>query len=90
MFSYEDKQLNLAVNEAGLKLPESEQAAIVLYSGNFNYDLQDYEPGKGLERLESIVNNWQQDLEIYTDVVGKLTNQKVTANSSKDKEAVAV
>ena len=90
MFTYEDKQLNLAVNEAGLKLPESEQAAIVLYSGNFNYDLQDYEPGKGLERLESIVDNWQQDLEIYTDVVGKLTNQKVTAKSSKDQEAVAV
>lgn len=89
LFSYDDKQLSLSVNEAGLKLPESEQAAIVLYSGNFNYDLSDFKPEKVLPTINSIIDNWQQDLEIYTDVVSKLPSNG-SAKSSKKKEPVAV
>ena len=89
LFSYDDKQLNLSINEAGLKLPESEQVPVVLYSGNFNYDLSDKEPEKVLPTLNSIIDNWQQDLAIYTEVVTKLPSNG-SAKSAKQKEPVAV
>ena len=89
LFSYDDKQLNVSVNEAGLKLPESEQVPVVLYSGNFHYDLNGKKPENVLPSLNSIIDNWQQDLEIYTDVVSKLPSNG-SAKSSKKKEPVAV
>ena len=89
LFSYDDKQLNVSVNEAGLKLPESEQVPVVLYSGNFHYDISEKEPENVLPSLNSIIDNWQQDLEIYTDVVSKLPSNG-SAKSVKKKEPVAV
>lgn len=89
LFSYDDKQLNLSINEAGLKLPESEQVPVVLYSGNFNYDLSDKKAEDVLPTLNSIIDNWQQDLEIYTEVVTKLPSNG-SEKSVKQKEPVAV
>lgn len=88
-FDYGEKQLSLSINEAGLKLPDSEQAPIVLFSGNFNYDLSSEELDKVLPKLNSVITKWQQDLEIYTEVVGKLQKTD-SAKSSNKKEAVAV
>lgn len=88
-FDYGDKQLSLSVNEAGLKLPDSEQAPIVLFSGNFNYDLSSEELAQILPKLNSVITNWQQDLEIYTEVIGKLQKNTSTKSSQK-KEAVSV
>jgi hypothetical protein len=88
VFDYEDKQLNLSINEAGLKLPDSAQAPIVLFSGNFNYDLSALEPEQVLPKLNTVITNWQQDLDIYTEVVGKL-QQNQTAKGSKKRELAA-
>jgi hypothetical protein len=89
VFPYEDKQLSLSINEAGLKLPDAEQAPIVLFSGNFNYDLESDNQGKNLERLQLIIHNWDKDLEIYTEVVSKLTNQKVNTKAPQKQETLA-
>ena len=87
-FDYEEKQLSLSINEAGLKMPESEQVPIVLFSGNFNYDLSNETIEAILPKLNSVIANWQQDLAIYTEVVGKL-QQGNSAYTAKKKEAVA-
>lgn len=88
-FDYGEKQLSLSINEAGLKLPDSEQAPIVLFSGNFNYDLSSEELSQVLPKLNSVITNWQQDLEIYAEVVDKLQRNK-SLKSSRKKETVAV
>lgn len=87
-FEYENRQLGLSINEAGLKMPDSEQVPIVLYSGNFNYDLTSEKPEQVLPKLNSAITNWQQDLAIYTEVVGKLQKGSST-KATKKKEAVA-
>ncbi|MEN9517421.1 MAG: hypothetical protein RLZZ381_9 [Cyanobacteriota bacterium] len=89
VFDYEDKQLSLSINEAGLKLPDSAQAPIVLFSGNFNYDLSALELEQVLPKLNSAITNWQQDLDIYTEVVGKLQQEREPKNSKKRELAVA-
>ncbi len=88
LFTYEDKRLNLSINEAGLKMPEAEQVPIVLFSGNFDYDLNSDEPGKSLEKLESIIDNYGRDLETYTEVVSKVISQQNKSQSASAKEAV--
>ncbi|ELS03375.1 hypothetical protein Xen7305DRAFT_00030970 [Xenococcus sp. PCC 7305] len=88
MFTYEDKQLHLSINEATLKLPESEQVPIILFSGNFDRDLSSETAGERLAKLESSINSWQKDLEIYTDVVSKITAQKFAEQSHAEPEAV--
>lgn len=76
MFTYDDKKLHLSINEAALKLPESEQVPIILFSGNFDRDLTSETAGERLAKLESSIKGWQQDLEIYTDVVSKFIAQQ--------------
>jgi hypothetical protein len=86
LFTYSDKQLNLSINEAGLKLPEAEQVPIVLFSGNFNYDLSTVASEEVLVKLESIIDNCDRDLEIYSDVVGKFIAQKSESSSKANRE----
>ncbi len=90
MFTYEDKQLHLSINEAALKLPESEQVPIILFSGNFDRNLAAETAGERLEKLESFINGWQKDLEIYTDVVSKFIERQVLDQSHSEQEAVAI
>ncbi len=74
MFDYDEKQLNLKINEAALKLPDSEKLPIVLFTGKFHYNLTYNQAGDRLPKLEKIINNWHQDLKLYQDVVGKFGN----------------
>jgi hypothetical protein len=90
MFTYDDKRLNLSINEAGLKLPESEQVPIILFSGNFERDLTAETARERLELLESTIDGWQQDLGIYTDVVNKFIERQGKAKSKAEREAVPV
>ena len=48
-------QLYLSVNEAGIKFPESEQLPIVLFGGNFDYDLSEDSQEEKLARLQSAI-----------------------------------
>lgn len=74
MFTYDEKRLNLKINEAALGLPDSEKLPIVLFSGRFNYNLTSEKPGDRLPKLERIIDNWHQDLELYKNVVTKVAN----------------
>lgn len=89
VFTYDNKQLYLSVNEAGIKFPESEQLPIVLFGGNFDYDLSSDSKEEKLARLQSIVKNWQQDLDIYRDVVNKMIVPTQVAKNQEVMEAVA-
>ena len=86
MFSYDEKRLNLKINEATLGLPDSKKLPIVLFSGRFNYNLTAEKPGDRLPKLERIVDNWHQDLELYQNVVSKFAN----VQTSQSSEPVAV
>ena len=76
MFTYDDKKLHLGINEAALKLIESEQLPIILFSGNFDHDLTSETAGERLAKLESAIADWNKDLEIYTDVVNKFISEQ--------------
>ena len=90
MFTYEEKQLYLSVNEAGLKFPEKEQLPIVLFGGNFDYSLESYSLEQKLDRLQSITKDWHQDLQLYSEVVEKMVRQSQDSKQKRAEETVAV
>jgi hypothetical protein len=70
-YTFPDKKLNLTINEATVQQPDQSGAPIILFSGNFDYELNAAENSADLAKLEQILANWQQDMQLYKDVVEK-------------------
>lgn len=43
VYTFEEKRLLLSITEAKLQLPEQAEVPILLFSGNFDYDLSKFE-----------------------------------------------
>ncbi|NES94108.1 MAG: hypothetical protein F6K32_02585 [Desertifilum sp. SIO1I2] len=68
-YTLESRSLNLMVNEAVLRFPDEKTVPVVLFSGNFSYNI-DGEAGKEkLSSLHQAIDNWQTDLETYQEIV---------------------
>ncbi len=71
-YSFDERRLNLTINEATIQAAEGQINSIVLFGGNFDYDLvQTVAPVAHTQRLAQIVTTWQRDLELYQEVVGR-------------------
>jgi hypothetical protein len=72
-YTFDDRRLNLNINEATIQVPEQQQpSAIVLFGGNFDYDVAGtIAPAAHTQRIKQIVTNWQRDLELYQQVVDR-------------------
>jgi hypothetical protein len=70
-YTFPGKRLNLTINEASVQQPDRDPNPIVLFSGNFDYDLPQDNPAASVARLQEVLANWQQDLALYQDVIGK-------------------
>jgi hypothetical protein len=79
-YTFPGKRLNLTINEASVQQPEQAASPIVLFSGNFDYDLPGGDPAANAARLQEILANWQQDLALYKDVVGKFKQVETVIN----------
>ncbi|MEA5594728.1 hypothetical protein [Rivularia sp. UHCC 0363] len=70
-YSLERGQFNLTVNQGMLNLPEDKSIPIVLFSGNFNYDISGNLQSERLQDLNQLVENWQSNLETFRRVIDK-------------------
>lgn len=68
-YSLEQGQFTLSINEASLQLPEQAAMPVVLFSGNFSYDLMNQPEGDRLRLLKERINAWQGDLDAYRDLI---------------------
>jgi hypothetical protein len=69
VYTLERGQFNLSVNEAALRQSDETTKPIVLFSGNFSYEIANDSKAEQLKNLYKALGNWQADLEIYTDIV---------------------
>jgi hypothetical protein len=73
--------LNLEVAAAQLQLSESEIAPIILFSGNFSYNLNIPEIGNSLTAASRILANWQTDISAYYELITeRFLNHKTSLN----------
>lgn len=72
VFTFEQRQLNLRIDEAELQLPEREKMPVILLTGNFGYELAEASVPSRLEFLKQSVDNWREDLATYRQTVEQL------------------
>lgn len=64
------KRLFLSIAEAALQLPEGETTPILMFSGNFEFSpTAATSAGDRLMQLSQAIENWQQDVETYQDLI---------------------
>lgn len=69
-YTFGDKRLTLNVNNGLLRQPETEALPIILFSGNFSYNLSEQPQENRVEKIQEIITNWQSDLQLFKDVIG--------------------
>jgi hypothetical protein len=73
-YTFDERRLNLTINEATIQAAADRVNSIALFGGNFDYDLVNtIAPNAHVQRINQIVTNWQRDLELYREVVGRFT-----------------
>lgn len=86
-YPLEQGQLNLAINEVSLRSslggsspsPESESLPAILFSGNFNFNIQNDIKTERLNALQHYINNWETHLEAYKSLIENQFLQAVPA-----------
>jgi len=87
-YQLEGRKLNLTINEASIKLPNQSPTMVVLFSGNYEYALSSTSITERSQELSQIVQNWQQDLTDYSDlIVNKFLSNQVTLKSTVTDQA---
>lgn len=71
-YVFDERRLNLSINEAKIQVAEDRANSIVVFGGNFDYDIANTTaPVAHTQRLKQIVANWQRDLDLYQEVVSR-------------------
>ncbi|QUY45865.1 hypothetical protein [Acaryochloris marina] len=68
-FPQERGQLNLSINQAELKRSETESEAAILFSGNFNYELEGETPENRLNDVQQLIGRWDSCIQTFEKVV---------------------
>jgi hypothetical protein len=71
VYTLEGRQLNLEVATAQIQVSETEVEPIILFSGNFGYNLVIPEVGTNLDIANLILANWQIDLSAYHELIAE-------------------
>jgi len=84
MYYLERCQLTMSVSEAKLQKPQEQSITAILFSGNFNYNLnlgQEQATDK-IAQLTSFLDNWRTDLEEFREIVNQKFLDSGTTDSS--------
>jgi hypothetical protein len=71
VYTLPGRQLNLEIAAAGIQLSEREIAPIILFTGDFEYNLTQPESGHDLAAVSQILANWQTDLSAYYELISE-------------------
>ena len=69
VYTFDQRRLLLSITEAKLQLPEQAEVPILLFSGNFDYDLSALDEGDRIARLKSVLATMNEDVKTYEDIV---------------------
>jgi hypothetical protein len=80
LYTLERGQLNLSINSASIQQSEQGVLPILLFSGNFNYDVKDVPAEKRIPTMAAMIDNWITDYDTFREIV----NQKFVAMLGKN------
>ncbi|WP_460204579.1 hypothetical protein [Scytonema sp. NUACC21] len=71
VYTLEDAQLNLDINETGLQMLDKTVVRAVQFSANFNRSLPQDKQSEVCSTLTQIIGNWQKDWQTFKELVNK-------------------
>jgi hypothetical protein len=69
LYTLERGQLNLSINSANIQQPEQAPLPILLFSGNFNYDVKDVPDDKRIPTMAMLIDNWITDYDTFRTII---------------------
>jgi hypothetical protein len=69
VYTLAGRQLNLEVAAAGMQFSEAEVTPVVLFSGNFSYNLATPSDRDNLAAVSQVLAQWQTDLSAYCELI---------------------
>jgi hypothetical protein len=63
------RELNLDIEAAGMQFNDAEITPVIMFSGNFSYNLSNVESGDSLSAASQVLTNWQTDLSAYCELI---------------------
>jgi hypothetical protein len=69
VYELEHCNFSLTVNEGKLRQPDSEALPIILFSGNFAYELDRELETERADKIKEIVGNWQNEMHTFQKIV---------------------
>ncbi|BAY62116.1 hypothetical protein NIES22_21830 [Calothrix brevissima NIES-22] len=67
-YTFKQSQLILGINQAKIQYPDKTESAVV-FSGNYNYPLSANSESEKLQQLKQIMQNWQQDVNNFSQLL---------------------
>jgi hypothetical protein len=68
-YTLPEGKLSISVNDATLQLPEEESKPVILFSGNFSYDMSELDDIAKAEKMNHLIGNWQSDVDSFRDLI---------------------
>ena len=68
----------LSISEAALRNEDETSTPIVMFSGSFSYELSGENGSEKLSLLNQAIDNWQVDLETYSNIINNKFLAKMT------------
>ncbi len=81
-YQLEECQLGLKINPARLQQPNDKVISAVLFAGNFAYNLSNIAGEERLKKISQKINNWDQDLNIFRELVYEKFLQKAVTQDT--------
>lgn len=72
VYTLEECQLNLNIDEVILRLPNKIPQPAVLFSSNFIYEISGETSSERLQNMYQSIDNWQNDLKTYQEFVSQM------------------
>ena len=85
MYQLERCQLAMSISEAQVQKPQEAPVTAILFSGNFNYNvnLTREQSGDAPTQMSDFISNWQTDLEEFRNIVNQKFLDATSADSSQ-------
>ncbi|MEA5619945.1 hypothetical protein VB711_19150 [Cronbergia sp. UHCC 0137] len=68
-FTLKHCQFNLSINEGVFHQQDQETSPIILFSGNFSYNIEGNNKDERFKSLHQSLDNWKTDLETYQEII---------------------
>ncbi len=83
-------QFSLSINEAKISLPDQSSMPALLFTGNFNYTLEDGFQQRKIDQLTQGITSWKSDLKDFQEVVKQrfLNQQNQVVSQPNQPESV--